>query len=154
MRARGNVARIEVPNPLPRTIVLVALASSLGCSRPATPTGVCDRLPGMWTGDGLEADGGQDPDALRVMTEVVRAEQWRLTRVLPTAMQRERVGASGGPLVGDALYIRENSATRCVVEITNPRGSRTMTMTPRPDGRLEAHTAGAWFNALYRRREQ
>ena len=108
----------------------------------------------MWQGEGLviEGDAGRDPDAVRVVTEMLRSERWRITRVTPNAMQRERQGMIGGAPVGEAMYLRENAAGRCVVELQTPRsGARTITLTPHADGTLDVYQQGGWYTARYRR---
>ena len=71
--------------------VTMALAAvSGGCSHGGTSNGACSRIIGGWAGDGVVADGGQDPEAIRTVSDVMREEHWRITRVIPIALQRER----------------------------------------------------------------
>ncbi len=136
--------------------VMVALAAGAsGCSRGAGPSrGACGRIVGSWVGDGIVADGGQDPEAIAVVDGVMREEEWRITRVIPIALQRERVGAAGGRVASEALYIVEERSDLCVVEIRGAQGVRTRTLRfhPRSDGRLDVQPSDAWYSLRMRRR--
>lgn len=135
---------------------MLALAGgALGCSHGAGATrGACGRIVGGWVGDGIVADGGQDPEAIVVVDGVMRQEEWRLTRVLPIALQRERIGAAGGRVASEALYIVEERTDVCVVELRGEQGARTRTLSfrPRSDGRLDVQPSDAWYTLRMRRR--
>jgi hypothetical protein len=105
----------------------------------------------MWHGESLRADPGSDPDAVRVMTEVIRGEQWRITSVVPGAMQRERVGAEGGSPIGEAMYVQTNAPDRCIVELQARHSGRRLTLTVRGADTLESRADGSWFTAIYHR---
>lgn len=126
----------------------------LGCGRSSGATDPCTRTHGVWQGESIliEGDAGRDPDAVRVVTEMIRGERWRLVRVTPNAMQRERQGLAGGPPVGEAMYLTENANGRCVVELRTPHnGTRAITFTPHNDGTLDVLQQGGWYTARFRR---
>jgi hypothetical protein len=143
-----------MPRALPplRSVALPLVLATLaaGCEKRG-PTGACDAIAGVWRGAALEPDPGSDEDAARLMTDVILQEQWRLTRVVPGAFSRERVGAAGGPVTGDALYIVANARDRCVVDLRVRDTTHRLTLTPRADGGLTSRTEGSWFTAVYRR---
>lgn len=125
-----------------------------GACRPTTGAAdPCTRTHGTWVGHGvlMQDDAGRDPDAVRIASEVVRAERWRITGVTPLAMQRERAGLAGGRVVGEAMYLRRNGDGRCEVELATAIGPRAVVLTPRADGTLVVRTQGGWYDAVYRR---
>lgn len=130
---------------------LLLLGTVSACRRPSGGGQACGRIIGVWRGEGIRADAGADPEAVRVMTEVMRGERWRITKVTPTGLQRERVPAYGGRPIGEAMYVREDSPTRCVVELrVRGGGTRTMTFEPHGDGTMAVHTQGGWFTMVFR----
>ena len=136
-----------------RAVLAIALGVLGGCSHGGNPNGACSRIIGGWNGDGITSDGGQDPEALRVVDGVMRDEHWRITRILPTAFQRERTGTAGGRPAVDAMYVTQERNDLCVAEIrTVDRGTRTMRFHPRPDGRLDVQASDSWYTLILRRR--
>jgi hypothetical protein len=105
----------------------------------------------MWQGNGVIADGGQDPEAVRVVSEAMSAEQWRITRVLDDSYQRERVGLAGGQPVADALYVVRETPDECVVEIRDRR-VRTLDFHVRSDDRVEVKPSDAWYSLVLQKR--
>jgi hypothetical protein len=115
--------------------------------------GACARIVGSWQGDGIAADGGQDPEALRVVDEVMREERWRISRVLPNALQRERVGAAGGRAVGEAMYVTRETPTECAVEIRgDQQRTRAVRFTVRSDSQVDVDSSDSWYTLHLRRR--
>jgi hypothetical protein len=136
--------------------LLIATSLSLvaACSRGSTSSnGACSHIVGTWQGDGIAADGGQDPEALRVVAEAMREEQWRITRVLPNALQRERVGA-GGRARGEAMYVTREDRNVCAVEIRGEQQrTRSVQFTVRSETQLDVTSSDSWYTLhLVRRR--
>jgi hypothetical protein len=130
------------------SVALVVIVE--GCGRRG-PVGACARITGTWNGIDAVADGGQDPSALEVAANVVRNERWRITRVTDTGMQRERVSQVNGHVVGEAMYVREDGPSRCVVDLTTASGPRPMVFVPRADGTLEVRANDGWYTQRLRR---
>lgn len=122
-----------------------------GCERGTR--GPCSRVVGTWQGANIEPEPGRDPEAARVLRELLRDETWRITRVTSSGLQRERTDLAGGRPIAEPMFVREEAQGHCVVEVRGVRGARSIvTLTPRADGTLAARTEGNWYTAIYRRR--
>jgi hypothetical protein len=132
--------------------LLVTLPSLAACSRSSGSSGgACSRLVGTWQGDGVVTDGGQDPEAVRVVDEVMREERWRITRVLPNAFQRERIGAAGRA-IGEAMFVTRESRDVCTLEIRGDRQrTRTVVFAVRSDSQLDVNSSDSWYTLRLRR---
>lgn len=139
--------------PFGSALALVVMFSTLSaCSRSSGSSGgACSRLVGTWQGDGVVTDGGQDPEAVRVVDEVMREERWRITRVLPNALQRERVGAAGRA-VGEAMYVTRETRDVCALEIRGERQrTRSVAFTVRSDSQADVNSSDSWYTLHLRR---
>ena len=135
-------------------LAAVSLVAASGCSRGSgSSNGACQRIVGMWQGDGITANGGQDPEAIRVVNDVMREEQWRITRVTPTGLQRERMGAAGGRASAEAMYVTAESQTACAVEIRDrDQHTRTARFEVHADGHVDVTASDSWYTLRLRRR--
>lgn len=129
--------------------LVAALCAGQGCQR--VPMTACDRLAGIWRGVRVEATPGSDPDAVRVMSEVVRAERWRITRISPSSMQRERANENYGRAPGDPLYVQSATGSVCNVELRTQDTHRRMTYTLLADGMLQVRGENNWMIQVFQR---
>lgn len=128
------------------TLAALALGA---CQRGAM--GPCDRIVGNWRGVGVEATPGSDPDAVRVLSEVVRGERYRITRISPSSMQRERANEQYGRAPGDPLYIDREADGACYVTLRTRETQRRLTFAVGAGGNMTVRGESPWAVQVFQR---